>query len=96
MEKMGITNQVITNDGADLKGTFSEQMTEAQHEFLQDQVNQMGEEFQHHVSSNRDVDQEVFRAGWFHGQAALSLGLADGIGTIEQAFSELLAEINPA
>lgn len=94
MEKMGISTETITNEGADLKGTFRENpMPEGQRQFLQDQSNQMGTEFQNFVTEHREVDAEVFRAGWYHGQAALTLGLADAIGTFEQAFSELRAAI---
>ena len=78
----GVEFNVLTNEGADLKGTFRESpMTSAQREFLQTELNRIGAEFRHHVDGNREVDPEVFRAGWYSGQRALDLGLIDTLTT---------------
>jgi ClpP class serine protease len=48
--------------------------------FLQESANQHGETFQAFVSERRpDINEEVFRAGWYSGQRAIDLGLADEI-----------------
>lgn len=92
---MGLELNVITNEGADLKGTFRDSpMTEAQREFLQEETNRIGEEFQDHVLENRpDIDEEVFRAGWYHGKRAGQLGLIDAIGNYDEAQAALVAAI---
>ena len=80
LSAQGVKQVAIVNEGADLKGTGSEKMTEAQHEFLQNQVNAMGADFRGHVEATREeIDAEVFRAGWYSGNEAKSLGLIDSI-----------------
>ena len=79
-ESMGVEFNVMTNEGADLKGTFRDSpMTSSQREFLQDQIDRHGAEFRATVKGNRTVDPEVFRAGWYSGEQAQSLGLIDTI-----------------
>jgi len=79
-ESMGIEFNVLTNEGADLKGTFRDSpMTDSQREFLQQGINEAGADFRRIVEGNRDVDPEVFRAGWYSGDRALALGLIDTI-----------------
>ena len=91
MESMGYKMEVITNEGADLKGTFRDSpMTDAQREFLQEEINIMGEQFRNHVESNRSVDPEVFRAGWYQGERAQSLGLIDAVTSYEYARQTIL------
>lgn len=94
MESMGLSMEVITNEGADLKGTFRDSpMTAEQREFLQDEVNLMGGQFRDHVESNRSVDPEVFRAGWYQGERAQSLGLIDAIASYEYTRKTILGSI---
>ena len=91
MESMGYKMEVITNEGADLKGTFRDSpMTDSQREFLQEEINIMGEQFRNHVESNRAVDPEVFRAGWYQGERAQSLGLIDAVTSYEYARQTIL------
>jgi protease-4 len=81
-ESMGATFNVLTNEGADLKGMFhtAGRLSESQIAFLQDQVNEMGADFRAVVEGARpDIDPEVFRAGWYSGEKAKSLGLIDSI-----------------
>ena len=93
-EGMGIEFKAITNEGADLKGTFYEsRLSEAQLEFLQESVNRAGAEFRAHVEANRNVDPEVFRAGWYSGERALQLGLVDAIGGRDTALEYLTERI---
>jgi protease-4 len=80
-EGMGVEFHVMTNEGADLKGTFRDSpMTDSQREFLQEELNRVGADFRHHVEGNRDgIDPMVFRAGWYSGDQALGLGLIDTV-----------------
>lgn len=78
-ESQGVEFHTLTNEGADLKGTFRESPTDSQLEFLQDRIDEHGADFRDHVTNSRDVDPEVFRAGWYSGPTALSLGLVDKI-----------------
>lgn len=80
-EAMGVEFHVMTNEGADLKGTFRDSpMTESQREFLQEGLNHHGAEFRAVVEGNREnIDAEVFRAGWYSGEKAVALGLIDTV-----------------
>ena len=77
----GVSFNVITNAGADLKGMFHDagRPSEVQVGFLQEQVDRLGAEFRAVVDGNRDVSEEVFRGGWYSGEQAISLGLIDAI-----------------
>jgi len=77
---IGVEVKAITNEGATLKSTFHLEPNAEQLAFLQETANQHGETFQAFVSERRpDLDEEVFRAGWYLGQRAIDLGLADEI-----------------
>ena len=78
-DSMGIEPKAITSEGADLKSTFHLEPNDEQLAFLQEGVNQTGTTFREFVSSQRSVDAEVFRAGWYSGSQALGLGLVDEI-----------------
>jgi ClpP class serine protease len=76
----GIEPKAITNEGATLKSVFHIEPNAEQLVFLQEEVNRYGEQFQAFVSERRpNLDEEVFRAGWYSGQKAIDLGLADEI-----------------
>jgi protease-4 len=80
LKGMGLERKAITNEGADLKSIGSVDMTDEQQEFLQDQVNKMGQDFRDVVEQSRpNIDDEVFRAGWYSGEEAVDLGLIDKI-----------------
>jgi protease-4 len=77
---IGIEAKAITNEGATLKSTFHLEPNAEQLAFLQESANQFGDAFKAFVSERRsDIDEEVFRAGWYSGQRAIDLGLADEI-----------------
>ena len=93
-KEAGVEFKALVNTGADLKSTFHLEPDETQTEFLQEQLNAMGEEFASWVKMNRPmVSQEVFRAGWYHDTKAEELGLIDGTGRIEEAIAELLSRV---
>lgn len=89
-KKIGAKREVITNEGADLKGTMRGPLQDSQREFLQSQVDAMGEQFKNRVLENRpDVDGEVFRAGWYRPEEAGALGLIDAVGSLEELKLEI-------
>jgi len=80
LAKFGVEPKAITNEGATLKSTFHLEPNEEQLAFLQESANQHGETFQNFVSERRpNLDPEVFKAGWYSGEKAIALGLADEI-----------------
>lgn len=95
MESMGVASVVMTNEGADLKGTFRDNpMTDSQRAFLKEGVDAMGEEFRNHVTANRPgIDEEVFRAGWYHGEQAGQLGLIDAVMTHDETLGAITANL---
>lgn len=82
----GIEWKAITNEGADLKSTFHLEPNATQLDFLQDSINEAGEQFRQWVMSGRGdkLSPEVFRAGWYSGSTAGALGLIDGNTTLEE------------
>lgn len=84
-ENMGAKRTLMTNEGADLKGTMRTEPTDSQREFLQNQLNDMGDQFHARVVESRpEVDEEVYRAGWYQPDAAAALGLIDFKGTLKE------------
>jgi ClpP class serine protease len=80
LASMGVEKKAITNEGATLKSTFHLEPNAEQLAFLQESANQHGATFQEFVSEQRtNLDAEVFRAGWYSGQRAIDLGLADEV-----------------
>ena len=89
-KEMGIEFKALTSEGADLKSTFHLEPNETQLAFLQESIDAAGKQFRDSVKANRpQVDDEVFRAGWYEGERAESLGLIDGIGDAEDAAEAL-------
>lgn len=92
-KEMGIEFKALVSDGADLKSTFHLEPDESQLEWLQESINEAGTEFREWVTNNRKVDPEVFRAGWYSGDRAESLGLIDGIGSRREVLARLTLEV---
>ena len=93
---IGLKFDPITNEGADLKSTgHSPSLTPTQREYLQGQVNDLAREFKEFVAAHRpaSLSQEVWRAGAYHGSRAVALGLADRIGTLDDAHQILQLSI---
>ena len=87
-EMMGVEWKALVNKGADLKSTFHLEPNEIQLKFLQDSINEAGEQFQNHVLKHRpNIDPEVWRAGWYSGEHAGLLGLSDAMATFDQALA---------
>lgn len=98
-ESMGVKFEAIVSEGADLKSTFHLEPNETQREFLQDSINEAGQQFRDHVTQGRaaagsELNKEVFRAGWYSGERAGSLGLIDAVGNMESAKSLLIELID--
>jgi protease-4 len=81
-ERMGVEEKALTNEGATLKSTFHIEPNEEQLAFLQETLDHHGQSFGNFIISQREVDSEVFRAGWYSGQKALDLGLIDNLTEI--------------
>ena len=77
---LGVKPKAIVNEGADLKSTFHLEPDEIQLEFLQEHVDELGQQFKELVMRTRGdvLSAEVFRAGWYSGKTAQALGLIDG------------------
>lgn len=90
----GIEFKALVSEGAELKSTFHLEPDETQLAFLQESIDEAGGAFREFVSSGRSkagatVDPEVWRAGWYSGEHALSLGLIDTIGPAQDAVDYL-------
>lgn len=96
----GIEFKALTSEGADLKSTFHLEPNEEQTQFLQESINEAGEQFRNHVITGRaaagaSLDDEVWRAGWYSGEHAGELGLIDGIGSAEDAKQLAISMTSP-
>jgi len=68
------------------------------HAFLKAEVNRVYGLFVETVARNRGIEPSAVRdteAGLFFGQAAVALGLADAIGTFDDALAQLNASLSP-
>ena len=68
------------------------------HAFLKAEVNRIYGLFVETVARNRGIEPSAVRdteAGLFFGQAAVALGLADAIGTFDDALAQLLESVSP-
>jgi len=89
-DSMGVEWKALVSEGADLKSTFHTEPDDSQIAFLQERINSAGEAFRNAVEEGRaksgeSLDPEVWRAGWYSGDKAQSLGLVDAIGKIDVA-----------
>jgi protease-4 len=96
--EMGVEFKAITNEGADLKSTFHLEPNATQLAFLQERINDAGSEFRSHVEAGRsaagaELNEEVWRAGWYSGKRAGEMGLIDGIGTESDAREWLIGRM---
>ena len=94
-EKMGVEFKALVSEGADLKSTFHTEPDDAQIEFLQDRINKAGAEFREAVKAGRskagaELDDEVWRAGWYSGDDASNLGLSDDVGGLVAAINSVI------
>ncbi len=68
------------------------------HAFLKAEVNRIYGLFVETVARNRGIEPSTVRdteAGLFFGQAAVAIGLADAIGTFDDALTQLLETVSP-
>jgi len=68
------------------------------HAFLKAEVNRIYGLFVETVARHRGIEASAVRdteAGLFFGQAAVAMGLADAIGTFDEALAQLLASLSP-
>lgn len=90
-EIRGLSFDAITNTGADLKDSMHGPTLGVNHrEFLQEFVDDLADQFHGHVSEMRELDDEVWRAGFYVGMRALDYNLVDDIGGANLAREYLL------
>lgn len=68
------------------------------HAFLKGEVNRVYGLFVETVARNRGIEASAVRdteAGLFFGQAAVAIGLADAIGTFDDALAQLIESVSP-
>jgi signal peptide peptidase SppA len=68
------------------------------HSFLKAEVNRIYDLFVETVARHRGIEASAVRdteAGLFFGQAAVAMGLADAVGTLDDALAQLLASLSP-
>ena len=68
------------------------------HAFLKAEVNRIYGLFVETVARHRGIESSAVRdteAGLFFGQAAVAMGLADAVGTFDDALAQLLASLSP-
>ena len=68
------------------------------HAFLKAEVNRIYGLFVETVARHRGIEPSAVRdteAGLFFGQAAVAMGLADAVGTFDDALEQLLASLSP-
>ena len=68
------------------------------HAFLKAEVNRIYGLFVDTVARHRGIEASAVRdteAGLFFGQAAVAMGLADAVGTFDEALAQLLASLSP-
>ena len=99
MEKWGVEAKAITNEDATLKSMFYLQPSEEQLAFLQDSANRHGKEFRDHVVAGRgrvgvELNDEVWKAGWYSGDQAGSLGLIDAVGSYNESVAHLVKMVS--
>lgn len=91
-EDMGIVWKALVSEGADLKSTFHLEPNQEQLQFLQESIDEAGFIFRSHIQAQRpNIDEEVWRAGWYSGEHAEGLGLVDALGTAGDALAAALA-----
>jgi protease-4 len=92
---MGINFYAFTGEENSLKSTgHLPYLTQEQADFLQESINENSEQFKQFVLANRpEIDEEVFKSGWYFGQHAINLGLIDKIGDEDDA-EEIAKELS--
>jgi len=94
-DALGFAWEPITGSDETLKGAgFGPSLTDAQRAHFQAQVDAMSASFRDHVSNYRELDFGALQAGSYFGKQAISLNLADEIGTYDDAYQWLFRLIS--
>ena len=92
MDMLGITIENITSPAARTPAYGTRPLTDEERAYYQDMVDQINEVFIQHVAEGRGMDVEEVRALatglTFTGMDAVENGLADEIGTLEDAIDK--------
>jgi ClpP class serine protease len=88
----GIKLEVMRNTGADLKAPGAEcgDLTAAQTQAIQADLDRLAADFHHHVAAHRTIAPELHRGHTLSGQAAIAANLVDTIGPAAAARAHLL------
>jgi len=93
-ESFGLEWAPIIGAGETFKGAgMGPELSQADREHFQTQVNAMSSVFRDHVANYRELDHSKLQAGAYFGQSAIDLNLADQIGSYDQAYQWLLSQI---
>jgi ClpP class serine protease len=94
-DALGLEWAPITGQDEELKGAgMGPSLTDSQRAYFQGQVNLMSAAFRDFVSDYRELDFARLRGGSYFGARALELNLIDKIGSYDQCYQWLLAEID--
>lgn len=98
-KNIGVEFKALVSEGATLKSTFRLEPDDEQLAFLQGKIDGMGKAFRDFVAEHREksgavLDPEVWRAGWYSGDQAWSLGLVDAVATEGEAMAQFNAIIH--
>ena len=91
MEKAGLKAELIASGKYKGMGTPGIPLTEDQRAYLQDEVDELAEEFRNYVVSRRgNVQGESMEGQTMSGKNALAAGLIDEVGDFEEALTEAI------
>jgi signal peptide peptidase SppA len=95
-DKAGITVNIIAYGDRKADGNEFEALSDTARNRFQAQINGLGELFVNTVARNRDIKPEAVKAtqaATFTAKEALDLSLIDIVGSPQEAFTELLAQL---
>lgn len=91
MEKAGLKAELIASGKYKGMGTPGIPLTDEQRAYLQDEVDELAEEFRNYVVSRRgNVQGESMEGQTMSGKNALAAGLIDEVGDFEEALTEAI------
>ena len=93
-DALGFEWNPIIGTGETFKGAGSgPELSQAEREHFQTQVDAMSSVFRDHVANYRQLDHAKLQAGAYFGREAIDLNLADQIGSYDQTYQWLLSQI---
>lgn len=96
---LGVKWTFLHHGAKKVDGNPHEPLSDRAREDLMAEINALGQAFVAHVAKHRGMSEDAVRAqeaGSFMGEAAVSAGLADQVGTVEDARRDLSARVSPS